>query len=170
MTERDGAWMARIIARFTRADLEAITRTAQLTDPTDADYLAAILLDRQRAILDRYLTRRSPVTDVRREADGRICAVDLARVHGLFAEDRFRYDIVEHSQGARAQLAGELGPDGAICFAPRTFAPQALADDAPGRLTIFRIRNGTPAGTLEIHAYDLGTRGMRIVGVRRPAP
>jgi len=170
MTERDGAWMARIIARFTRDQIEAIARAAQLTDPTDATYLTDILLARRRAILDRYLTRLSPLADVRREPDGRICAVDLARAAGLFAPDRFRYQIVEQTPHTQVALAAAPGPNGEVCFAPRAFAPDGLADDAAERLTIIRITNGTPAGPLEIHTYDLGPRGLRVVGLRRPAP
>jgi hypothetical protein len=35
---------------------------------------------------------------------------------------------------------------------------------------IFEITNGTSAGALEVHTYDLGARGMFVVGLRRPAP
>lgn len=166
MTERDAAWMARIIARFDPAAIRAIVAAGQLGDPTDVDYLTGVLVERQRRILARYLTRRSPVADVR-AADGRICAVDLARRHGLAA--RYAYTVVEHTARARFVIAAEPGPDGAVCFAPRSLAPADLADDAADRLVIFRVDNGTAAGPLEIHAYDLGPRGMRVVGLRRPA-
>ena len=45
-----------------------------------------------------------------------------------------------------------------------------LSDGDPRRLVVIRIRNGTGAGPLDIHAYDLGARGLRIVGLERPAP
>jgi hypothetical protein len=32
---------------------------------------------------------------------------------------------------------------------------------------IFEISNGTAAGPLEIHAYDLDSRGMFVVGLKR---
>jgi hypothetical protein len=169
MTERDAAWMARIIARFTRTELQAIANAARFTDPGDAGFVTQVLLDRQRVILERYLTQLSPLTDVRREADGQICAVDLARVHGLFAPGRFHYEVVE--QGARqgVQLPATPRTDGTICFRPRTLAGDAARADAPERRVTFRIRNGTGAGALEIHAYDLGAGGLQIVGLRRPA-
>ena len=170
MTERDAAWMARIIARFTRAELRAIAGAAQFTDPGDADYITEVLLERQRVILDRYLTRLSPLTDVRRAADGRICAVDLARARGLFGADRFHYRIVEDTATGRIQLPAVQGPDGALCFTPRPLAGDGLAAAAPGRRVVFRIHNGTAAGPLEIHAYDQGAGGMQIIGLRRPAP
>lgn len=170
MTERDGAWMARIIARFTRRELQAIVGAARFTDPGDAAYIIDVLVARQRAILERYLTRLSPLADVRREADGRICAVDLARARGVFAPGRFHYQVVEEIGDRRVQLPASPGPEGAVCFVPRPFARDGLAADDAGRRVTFRIRNVTAARPLEIHAYDLGSDGMRIVGLRRPAP
>jgi hypothetical protein len=32
----------------------------------------------------------------------------------------------------------------------------------------FEVRNGSAAGPLVIHGYDLGARGVRVVGVTRP--
>ena len=61
------------------------------------------------------------------------------------------------------------GPDGLVCVVPQPVAASGLSDDAPGRRVVVRIRNNV-AGPLEIHMYDLGTRGMRIVGLTRPAP
>jgi hypothetical protein len=43
-----------------------------------------------------------------------------------------------------------------------------LADSAPERRVTFEITNGAGAGPLVIHTYDLGRRGVRIVGVTRP--
>ena len=55
-----------------------------------------------------------------------------------------------------------------ICFVPTSTAPATLADDDAGRVVIFNVDNGTSAGSLAIHAYDLGpTRGMRVVGLVR---
>jgi len=44
-----------------------------------------------------------------------------------------------------------------------------LPDDDPARRVTFELRNGSAAGALAIHAYDLG-RGMRVVCVIRPEP
>ena len=168
MTERDGAWMARIIARFTRPQVEAIVGAARFSNPSDTPYIVQLLMSRRQAILARYLMKLSPVTDVRRAPDGRICAVDLARANAVVPAERFRYEVIESSRGGRAQLEVTTGPDGALCFTPRALAPAGLADGDPAQLTQFVIRNGASAGPLEVHAYDLGARGMRIVGLRRP--
>jgi hypothetical protein len=109
------------------------------------------------------------VTDVR--VDGAaICALDLARRREVVPAARFRYTVIERTVGATVALAPTATPDARICFAPRSTAPDGLADDDPRRLTIFTLDNGTGAGPLEIHTYDLGARGFRVVGLVRPEP
>jgi len=167
MSERDGAWMARIIARFTPADVRAIVTAGQFSDPADVDYLTQVLVERQRRILVRYLARRSPLADVHGDAD-QLCAVDLARLRGVFPAERFRYTVVERGVGAPSSLVATPSPAGVVCFTPRPSAPAGLSDDDDRRAVIFEVRNGTSAGPLEIHAVDLGARGVRVVGLLRP--
>lgn len=169
MTERDGAWMARIIARFTPDDVRAIVAMGKFADPTDAEYLTNILIARQRAILNRYLRRLSPLADVHAVTD-RLCAIDLERSAGLRPADSFRYTVIErHATGGRIELPATIEPDGQVCFRPQSF-PSALPDDAPQHRVVFTVLNGTGSGPLEIHAYDLGARGMFVAGLTRRPP
>ena len=168
MTERDGAWMARIIARFTADDLLAIATMGRFADPHDAAYLAKVLIERQHVIVARYLTRLSPLADVHAVGD-QLCAIDLARSSGALAADRFHYRIVERSAGQRIELPATVGADGLVCMQPVSLARADLADNARERRVVFEVTNGA-AGPLEIHAFDLGTRGMFVVGLERPAP
>jgi hypothetical protein len=168
MTERDGAWMARIIARFTADDLHAIAGMGEFTDPADTDYLAGVLIARQHAILVRYLTRLSPLAGV--HLVGRdLCAVDLARSSGLFAADVFHYRVVEIRAGHRTELEPTVSAEGGVCVHPTAITRTDLADDAPERRVVYELHNGTLAGPLEVHAYDLGPRGIFVVGLKRPA-
>lgn len=168
MTERDGAWAARLIARFSRDDIHALVAAGQFSDPEETDYLAQVLVLRQQRILARYLTRLSPIADARFEADGRVCAVDLARLREVVPTDRFRYQIVESGAAQRTRLTPELRPEGEVCFTPRRIGASATPDTDPARIVIFRLDNGTGAGPIDIHAYDLGPeRGLRIVGLVR---
>jgi hypothetical protein len=170
MTERDGAWMARIIARFTADDIRAIAGAGRFADAGDTEYLAKVLIERQHEILVRYLTRLSPLVDVHAVATDQLCAVDLARSSKAVPADQFHYRIVEIGAGRRVELAATLAPDGVVCFRPTSVVRGALADNAGERRVTFEIRNGTAAGPLEIHAYDLGARGMFVVGLRRREP
>jgi hypothetical protein len=78
MTERDAAWMARILARFTPEAVRALAAMAKFTDPSNTEYLASVLEGRLKKILDRYLTRLSPLSDVHVEGGHTLCATDVA--------------------------------------------------------------------------------------------
>ncbi|MEO7734799.1 MAG: hypothetical protein ABIY55_27840, partial [Kofleriaceae bacterium] len=80
------------------------------------------------------------------------------------------YTIVERGGGQAATLAADVGDDGALCFRPRGVITGAFADADPARRVTFEVHNGSAAGPLVIHAYDLGPRGVRVVGVTRPNP
>jgi hypothetical protein len=126
-------------------------------------------LKRQHAILARYLTRLSPLSDVHAVGTDQLCAVDLARLSKAVPVDQFRYRVVEIGTGQRLELAATLAPDGLVCFRPKSLARRELADNASERRVIFEVRNGTAAGPLEIHTCDLGPRGMFVVGLNRRA-
>ena len=85
MTERDGAWAARIIARFTPEHVEAAVRVGDFTDAAAHGVPDRKLLARQRRSSARYLTRLSPIADVATIAGGELCGVDLARRTGVCA-------------------------------------------------------------------------------------
>ncbi len=167
MTERDGAWMARIIARFTPADVRAIVEAGRFSDPGDTDYLVKVLIERQRLILARYLMKLSPLAHVH-AVGNQLCATDLARSSGVLPANRFRYTVSQQAGGARFALDPTPGPDGLVCFLPRpTTAGSDVPDAAAARMTTFEVRNRTSAGPLVIHTYDLGSRGMFVVGLSR---
>ncbi len=155
MTDRDAAWMARIIARFTAADIRSFVAMAKFSDPSDTEYLAQVLIDRQRAIVTRYLTGLSPLVDAHAMGD-QICALDLARASGLWPLTTFRYRAVQRAGGQQLELPVTAAPDGTVCI-----RPQGVGDKQP---VTFELRNGF-AGPLEIHAY-----GMLVVGLTRPEP
>jgi hypothetical protein len=165
MTERDGAWMARLIARFSPDDVRALVSGGQFRDPSAAAYVTQLLLERQHALLARYLFRVSPLGDVHVTDAGAICATDFARLRGAFAGAQFRYEISERRGRTRVALLAKVGPDGELCFQPSHGAARGLPDSDPRRIVIFEVRNGTTAGPLEIHTYDLDDRGTRLVGL-----
>ena len=167
MTERDGAWMARILARFTPELVRVIVARAKFTDPSDAAYVEEVLEGRRRKILERYLTRLSPIADVHVEGDASLCGTDLAEERGLRAPEAFRY--LARSPG-RGWLEVRRRPGGQVCVTlPRVAADGGLPDDARERYVRVRIEDGVARGALVAHLYDLGPeRGYRLVGVERP--
>ena len=167
MTERDAAWMARIIARFSPDDIRRMVALGQWSDPGDGEYLTGILVERQRRILVRFLGRLSPLGEVRAAAPDQICAIDFARLRGVFPAAMFHYTVVARGAGRRIALTAEAGGDGALCFRAQPMVIGGFADGDPARIVTFEVRNGTGAGPLVIQAYDLGARGMRVVGLTR---
>jgi hypothetical protein len=173
MTEGDGAWAARIIARFTNEHIQAAVDRGKLTNPFAAPALTRILAARRDAIVKRYLTRLSPVTDVSVRGD-RLCAVDLARRSGIFEQEQFRYSAVvlggERLDRRAPAPAIDVGADGAICMTvPRTRPDVAARVDDPSRYTVVYLLNGHAPGRLVIHLYDLGpTAGFYLAGLERP--
>ena len=167
MTERDGAWMARILARFSPDDIHDLVVAGKFSQPSDVEYLTRILIDRQHRVLARYFSRLSPLGDVRQGGD-QICVTDFARIRAVFGAETFRYRIVEHGGHQRLELESSRTADG-VCFRPVPLVEGNFTDADPHRRVTIEIHNGGPAGPLEIHAYDLGVRGMRVVGATRPS-
>jgi hypothetical protein len=173
MTERDGAWMARILAHFTPEMVETFGQMAKLSDPRKTAYLTSVLQGRLDKILQRYLTRLSPLANVRVIGTDRLCADDLAEARRLRPAEEFRYDAQLSNGGAETPLSVERQPtESGICLTlPRVAADGGPPDDAAQRYVRVRIANGVARGPLVAHLYDLGSaRGYRLAGLERPEP
>ncbi|HSQ67115.1 MAG TPA: hypothetical protein VLM85_28050 [Polyangiaceae bacterium] len=167
MTERDAAWMARILARFTPAMVRTLAAMGDFTDPSHRDYLAGVLEGRLEKVLERYLLRLSPLADVHVEDGDRLCALDLAEWRGLRAPF---YDSARTPAGA--SLTVTRRNRGGLCVQLVHVAGDAGSpDDAPERYLRVIVEDGVAKGALVAHLYDLGpARGFRLVGLERPNP
>ncbi|MEO7037942.1 MAG: hypothetical protein ABI548_28505 [Polyangiaceae bacterium] len=168
MTERDGAWMTRILARFTPEMVNALADIGRFSDPSDTAFIANVLNARLHKILDRYLTRLSPLTDVRVQGDTELCAFDLAHYRQLRSDGEFRYSA---RQSGGAALAAEPRPGHLVCVnVPHRAFDAELRADAAERYRVVSISNGVSPGPLLVHMYDLGAgHSFRVVGLERPA-
>ncbi|HXK20076.1 MAG TPA: hypothetical protein VNG33_19830 [Polyangiaceae bacterium] len=172
MTEHDAAWVARIIARFTPEHVAAAVKTGNFTNADHGRYLTQLLLERQRILLKRYFSKLSPLSDVS-IGSASICVRDLARYARVLPENSFHYRASVKSTGAPARwLVVRPMAEGQVCFDLRSASPDStLADSAIERYRIVTIDNGTGAGPLLLHLYDLGDqRGLRLTGIERPSP
>ena len=167
MTERDGAWAARVIARFTPRHLEVAVSAGDLTNPAHSRFLVETLVSRRAAILRRYLTRLSPLADV--AVEGReLCANDLARSSGVFEPERFQYS-------ARAYAGKRLAALGSPKVRVETARVCVELPRAPARVRsslerylVVDLANGRSAGPLRAHLYDRGALGYELAGLERP--
>lgn len=167
MTEHDAAWMARKIARFSPADIKRLVELGRWKDPADVAYLVDKLIERQTRILDRYFAKLSPIGDVRAEGD-KICATDFSRKRLINISTSYRYKATEHSNHESVEVTVTPGEDGELCIQPKSIANQGTVENDPRRIVTIEVTNGTHAGPLVIHTYDLGPKGLKVVGVTRP--
>jgi hypothetical protein len=171
MTEADGAWAARIIARFDDELVAAFVSVGKY-DEQSTRYLTETLIQRRDLILRRYLSRVSPLSDVRVDGDV-LSGLDLARKTRVVPNESL-------SPRAFVYRGEKLAPAGPAAIRVQTDARFALrlvhtapdsgaADDHPSRYLVIDVFNGYAAGPLRAHLYDLGpSRGFRLVGIERP--
>jgi hypothetical protein len=169
MTERDGAWMARILAHLTPEMVVALADMGKFDDPADTAFLARVLQGRLDRILERYLTRLSPLADVRIEGKDRLCAVDLAEARGMRGAWAFDY-VARLSSGSR--LAIDRGVRGEVCVSlPHIERDGGSPDESKERYVRVTIEDGVAKGALMVDLYDLGpTRGYQVAGLERREP
>jgi hypothetical protein len=171
MTERDGAWMARILSRFTPELIGSAVKTGRFSKPEHQEYLDKVVKGRHRLILRRYLSRLSPIADVTAKGH-EVCAVDLARKSKVFPEAKFSYSATtyvgeSYAQGAKVPIVEK--DDGSICMQIGDVAPGGTKDDDVANYRIVDVHNGHSKGPLRMHFYDLGAaRGLKLVGLERP--
>ncbi|HEY3252576.1 MAG TPA: hypothetical protein VGJ91_01465, partial [Polyangiaceae bacterium] len=170
MTERDGAWATRIIARFTPEDIQAAVSVGNFTNPAHTEFLVRVLLARQRLLLARYFSKLSPLSDLQ-ITDRRVCATDLSRSTGTFASGAFQYRAqLRRGTADPVTVTAVAGAQGKTCVElGESRVTPAFPDDAPERYLTVQIKNGVAPGPLVVHFYDLGAeRGLRLVGIERP--
>ena len=155
-TERDKAWMARILARFTPEMIDALAKAGDFTDPRNAEYLARVLEGRLDRILQRYLLRLSPITDVQISGD-QLCGVDLAEWRGLHLHEAFHY-TARTTDGLALTVTrdGRSRMCATLVHGPKPYVRIVLGD-------------GVARGSLVVHVYDLG-RHFSLAGIERPSP
>jgi hypothetical protein len=170
-TEHDHAWMARILSRFDRADIDALVSLGAFTRREHAAFLAEVLEQRLRKILERYLLRLSPLADGRLERGNELVLTDLAARRGVRSQRPYRYRArLDHAEGGR-EVRVQVGTAGEIRLnLPHRIFPQGVPAGDATRYLVVTLDNGAAAFPLRAHLYDLGAeRGFRLVGVERPA-
>jgi hypothetical protein len=166
MTEADGAWMARIIGRMNDDLVKAAVAMGQYDEQATA-YLTRVLLIRRDVILKRYLTKISPLSDVRIEGD-QLCATDLARAsHVASGAPSYRIEYRRWEDDARATLPASAASDTDVCTTLPHRTPVGRPDDAANYMVV-SLRTASARYPLHVHLYDLGSKGFQVVGLERP--
>jgi len=180
LTERDAAWMARILAHVTEAHLERAVAETKLTRARDTAALRSIVVGRRRRILERYLRRLSPLTQphVLPGLDGvELCMRDLAVFAELADRASRRYSATAYVDSGRGDPVpvGRPTPRPAhahdVCLSLPA-APDAAPAD-PRYLLVDVLATFGPndrrSGPARVHLYQTGPTDVRVVGLERPA-
>ena len=176
-SERDNAWMARIIAEIDESRLLAALAPARIQDPLTHREIMRILMGRRDKLLRRWFERLSPLSHPRLEAQGeraRMCMRDMAVVGGVAKRADRNYfaqahvavgDTLEPLQ-ERGAVEGQ-GADVCVALPPVTDARPS----APGYLVV-DIGTRDPAypqlGHARVHLYHRGGSDYMVVGLERP--
>ena len=168
----DNFWGAKILIRFTRAQLRAVVETARLTDPHAVDYVTDTLVARQRATARYWFDRVNPLDRfelVTGAAGTVLCFDDLTLAYRLEpGAEATRYHVTAYDFAARA--LGATSAIRALATGHTCTAPLRLAGQ-PGGYTIVRIE--TTRGRFDeetfVHvARDPASGAPRVIGIWRP--
>ncbi|HEY3256714.1 MAG TPA: hypothetical protein VGJ91_22310 [Polyangiaceae bacterium] len=168
-SERDEAWMARILSRFDYDDIRALVALGHFSRPEHSAFVSRVLEERLQKILGRYLLRLSPLADLRVEGDV-LSMTDLALRRGVRPPQAFAYRARLDVPRAAYSLRPAVGAGGVLRLSlpHRAFAP-GVADNDPSRYSVVTVGNGASSYALRAYLYDLGAgRGFRLVGIERP--
>ena len=126
MRADDAFWAARIVGKFSDADIRAIVSKARYSDPRATDYITATLIQRRNKVLKAWLTAVNPLVDFALGADGALTFTNAAIAAGLATppeEYRARWSRFDNATGATTN-AIEGTATGTRMLAP----PQVVAD------------------------------------------
>lgn len=174
---RDKAWMARILADITPAQVSAIVDSAEIQNQVTHDQLDEVLLGRRMRLLDYWLRPVSPLTQpVLQPTDtgARVCLRDLAVSSGVVEDwDTRRYwarawqhtggsDLEQVEVGALARVAQDR-----VCVElPNVQSTEE--DPAYLIVDVAGVFEGEEPRVARLHLYQLGTGHYRVVGLERP--
>ena len=160
--DADGFWAAKILMRFTPAQIRAAVEQGAYEDPSAVEYITRILLERQRATGRAWFARVSPLDHIAIDDQAHISFDDLARTY--FA------DTPATTYVARAyDYRGDALAWQAITTAT-TLPSLALPADHDGYtiVEVSAVRAGHALPPARIHiARDPEAHTPRVIGIRR---
>jgi hypothetical protein len=173
MTERDAAWMTRIVARFTDADIDAIVAEGHLSNPIAVREVSRMLKSRRAKILQRWLTRLSPLTEptvTTHESRTDLCLRDLAVVAKVASTDGRQYSARALDESGKAR-ALPVHSDEASQVCMELPNADSASENHPFYLVI-EAEATSPgqdrASPVRVYLYQLGMNSFRVVGLERP--
>ncbi|HEY0251244.1 MAG TPA: hypothetical protein VGC41_06935 [Kofleriaceae bacterium] len=161
----DAFWAAKIILRFTEAQLRAAVETGHYNDPRAVDYLTKTLLERGRKTAYEWFGTLSPLDNFKITNDGTLCFDDLMRVN---FRDTPPTTYVAHVYNYAGRALGEtkiesLGPHACM------IVPVGGEHDEYTIVEISANRGGDALTPVRVHLARQSDE-LRVIGIRRSRP
>jgi hypothetical protein len=83
MRADDAFWAARIVSKFSDADIRAIVEKARYSDPRATEYITATLVERRNRVLKTWLPAVNPLVDFALTSDGQLTFSNAAVAAGI---------------------------------------------------------------------------------------
>jgi hypothetical protein len=167
MRADDAFWAARIVSRFSDADIRAIVAKARYSDPRASDYITATLIERRNRVMKTWLTGVNPLVDFALSPEGELTFDNAAVAAGAATPPtgyRVRWARFDNATGAPAGPAVEAAATAMRLAAP----PQVLADAQFVQAEIAAQHADFPAwNTPVVVQFRRGAAGWSLVGVVR---
>ena len=112
MRADDAFWAARIVSRFSDADIRAIVAKAQYSDPRATEYITATLIERRNRVLKTWLTGVNPLVDFSLSSDGALTFTNAAVAAGVAtpaSSYRVRWSRFDNATGTAADATETTG-------------------------------------------------------------
>jgi hypothetical protein len=166
MRADDAFWAARIVARFSDADIRAIVAKAQYSDPRATNYVAATLIERRNKVLKAWLTGVNPLVDFALGADGSLTFTNAAVAAGVATPPttyRATWARFDNATGSTGEAI-----EGAVTGTRAAAPPQVLANAQFVRAEIAAEYPQFSAWSRPVSVYFRRMRdGWALVGVAR---
>jgi hypothetical protein len=148
----DGFWAAKQVMRFTEPEIRALVATARYTDKEAEEYLARILIARQRKIGEKYFRLVLPLDNFRVDGDS-LAFDDLGVQYGITPQRNYvvRWSAFDNQTETKTPVRGASSRQ-----VPRGDAGYLVAD----------IDAGQPGPSVSVYVRNRSGR-HEVVGVER---
>jgi hypothetical protein len=166
MRPDDAFWAARIISKFTDADVRAIVAKARYSDPRATDYITATLVERRNRVLKTWLTAVNPLVDFALTSDGQLTFANAAVDAGVATPAtsyRVRWARFDNATGATRDAMDVTASEARV-----TAPAQVLAGAQFVQVEIASVHPQFPSWNIPVTVHfrrDGG--GWTLVGVKR---
>jgi hypothetical protein len=172
----DKFWGAKIVMRFSPAQIRAAVEQGRYEDPRATDYITQTLIERQRKIGRYWFTEVAPIDRVevtRRDGGLELCFADLAAVYALepdVADTRYLLEVYAYDGSALGELV--RAQPGTARDAGRTACatlpvPLPAARDGYAIVSIATQRPRRMLPPVDVHLARGPDGAPRVIGIER---